>query len=145
MEKSGRHISGQHDAGWHAGMPLQGCKALGRGQQGTNPPGALAGGAALPADSLYRREKVPSLCCHLSAGTDASRASQAPTAPRLVAPFLKVTGGVCGRDENRPRHLMTRWLHHQPKALGDTTSLPASPPTPPPWGINKIEAELRTM
>lgn len=32
MEKSGHHICGQHDADWHAGMSLQGCKALGKGQ-----------------------------------------------------------------------------------------------------------------
>lgn len=47
-------------------------------------------------NALYRREKRPSLCCHLSTGTDASQVSLAPAAPGLVAPFLKVTGEVRG-------------------------------------------------
>lgn len=129
-----------------AGTSLQGCKALVKGQQGTNPPGALAGGATLPADALYRREQVPNLCCRLSAGTDASGASPAPAAQRLVAPFLKVTGEVCGGDKNRSRYLVTWWLCHQPKALGDTTTLSACQPSqPPPWGMNMIKADLGKM
>lgn len=51
LRKSGLHVTGP---AWNVGMSLQGCK----GQQGTNPPGALAGEVALPGSALYRREKT---------------------------------------------------------------------------------------